>query len=318
LSDANMNRIPLPPPPLPPVFISPPKDEDEYEMYRVQINTHERERAHTRFRLFGVPGLMNIGRITTVVTPNVDKVPASIGEIKSFISREKDDDYTVPPILNDLVNISPVISTTIYSLINDKNKNAKVIYPRLEWNAEFLVNWEWWESKRFGRKQQKTEGYIVILRGRSTTSAPFPFRGGPISLPPPPMNCFSGPQGPPPSQLRDYSIGLPPPPPPPINRSLGPTRPVLNIVECSKRPVKKKHRAERKVVAQVELTQQETENVINDFLATFSTLYEGISVEQRGAALRGIDLAEMDDLVDYDSDDASTWSSGSSSSLLDD
>jgi hypothetical protein len=92
----------------------------------------------------------------------------------------------------------------------------------------------------------------------------------------------------------------------------------LNIVERSKRPIKKKHRAERKAVAQVELTQQETENVINDFLATFSTLYEGISVEQRGAALRGIDLAEMDDLVDYDSDDASSWSSGSSSSLVDD
>jgi hypothetical protein len=300
-----MNRIPLPTPPLPPGFTSPPKGEDEYEMYRVQIKTHERERAHTRFRLFGVPGLINIGRNKTVVNSSVCKVPASIGDIKSFISREKDDDYTVPPILNDLVNISPAISTTIYNLIHDKN--AKMTYPRREWNTEFLVNWEWWESKRLGRKQQKTEGYIVILRGRiPTTSAPFPSRGGPMSLPPPP------------SQLRDYSIGLPPPPPPPINRSLGPPRPVFKIVDCKRRPAKKKQRAERKVVAQVELTQQETENVINDFLATFSTLYEGISVDQRGAALRGIDLEEMDDLVDYDSDDSSSWSSGSGSSLVDD
>jgi hypothetical protein len=302
---ANMNRIPLPTPPLPPSFISPPRGEDEYEMYRVQINTHERERAHTKFRLFGVPGLRNIGRSTTVVASNVDKIPASNGEIKSFINREKDDDYTVPPILNDLVNISPAISGTIYNLINDKN--AKITYPHREWNTEFLVNWEWWESKRFGRKQQKTEGYIVILRGRiPTTSAPFPLRGGPMSLPPPP------------SQLRDYSIGLPPPPPPPINRSLGPPRPAFKIVDCKRRPAKKKHRHERKVVAQVELTQQETENVINDFLATFSTLYEGITVDQRGAALRGIDLEEMDDLVDYDSDDSSSWSSGSGSSLVDD
>ncbi len=136
-----------------------------------------------------------------------------------------------------------------------------------------------------------------------------------MSLPPPRTNYLFGP---PPSQLRDYSIGLPPPPPPAINQSLGPTHPVLNIVECTKRPVKKKQKAKRKVVAQVELTQSETENVVNDFLATFSTLYEGISVEQRGAALRGVDLAEMDDLVDYDSDDSSSWSSGSSSSLVDD
>jgi hypothetical protein len=320
-----MNRIPLPTPPLPPIFISPPRDEDEYEMYRVQINTHERERAHTRFRLFGVPGLMNIGRIKTVVTSNVDKVPASIEEIKSFITREKDNDYTVPPILNDLVNISPVISTTIYNLINNKNGNAKFTYPHREWNTEFLVNWEWWESKRFGRKQQKTEGYIVILRGRiPTISAPFPLRGGPprsTPLPPPPMNYpgslpIAVNPGPPPSQLPDYSLGLPPPPPPPINRPAGPPIPVFNLVDCKKRPVKKRQKAAR--VAQVELTQQETENVINDFLATFSTLYEGISVEQKGAALRGIDLAEINDLFDYDSDDSSSWSSRSSSYLVDD
>lgn len=108
-----MNRIPLAPPPLAPVSVSPPKDKDEYEMYRVQINPHERERAHTKFRLFGVPGLMSIGRSTTVVASNVDKVPASIEEIKSFISCEKNDDYTVPPTLVDLVKISPAVSTTI-------------------------------------------------------------------------------------------------------------------------------------------------------------------------------------------------------------
>ena len=72
------------------------------------------------------------------------------------------------------------------------------------------------------------------------------------------------------------------------------------------------------------LTQQETEKVINDFLATFSTLYDGIAVEERGAALRGIDLKELDALCDYDSDesddsdDSSSYGSGSSRSLVDD
>ena len=71
------------------------------------------------------------------------------------------------------------------------------------------------------------------------------------------------------------------------------------------------------------LTQLEIEKVVNDFLATFSTLYDGIAVEERGAALRDIDLKEMEKLCDYDSDsddsdDSSSSGSGSSRSLVDD
>jgi len=247
-------------------------------MYRVSVNTHEKESAHTRFRLFGIPGLFNLGRIKTDVTTHVDRIPSSISEIKAFMIKEKDDEYTVPPTLNDLVNISPKISTAIYTLINERSRLPQ--YPRRKWNTEFLVNWEWWESKRLGRKQKKTVGYIVILRGKHDVPAP----------------------------------------PPVLN-----TEPI-RIIDCT--PQKKQQQKlpilAGKTTAEVVLTQQETEKVINDFLATFSTLYDGIAVEERGAALRGIDLKELDALCDYDSDesddsdDSSSYGSGSSRSLVDD
>jgi hypothetical protein len=65
---------------------------------------------------------------------------------------------------------------------------------------------------------------------------------------------------------------------------------------------------------QIELTREETERVINDFLASFSTLYDGVTVEDRGAVLRAIKLDEEDD-DGYDSDDSS---SSGSRSLVDD
>jgi hypothetical protein len=263
------------------------RDDDEYEMYRVSVNNHQKERAHTRFRLFGVPGLMNLGRIKTEVVTHVDRIPSSIPDIKAFIMREKDAEYTVPPTLNDLVNISPKISTAIYTLVNDRNSKpgGRPYYWHRNWNAEFLVKWEWWESKRFGRKQEKTEGYIVILRGR---------------LDPP----------------RPLAPGLMPGPPPPRARS-----PVRIIDQSPKLEVRKGKIDYSTVAAELVLTQQETEKVINDFLATFSTLYDGVPVEKRGAPLRGIDLKEVDEMCDYDSDgssDASSWASGSRSSLVDD
>jgi hypothetical protein len=215
-----------------------------------------------------------------------------MAEIQSFIMREMDDEYTVPPTLSDMVNVSPKISTAIYALVNERNQRPA--YPRRQWNTEFLVNWKWWESKRFGREQKKTEGYIVILRGK-------------LHLPPAPVivNLTRGPprsspsprhrRGPPPSEIND----------------------ITNDIDAMK-----KRRSERRVAAHIELTQQETEKVINDFLATFSTLYDGIPVEERGAAMRGIDVEEMDELCDFDSDDdsdvSSSWGSGTTRSLVDD
>jgi len=64
--------------------------------------------------------------------------------------------------------------------------------------------------------------------------------------------------------------------------------------------------------AKFELSQQETENIINDYVASFSTLYDGVPVEERGAALKAIVLPTEDD-SDYGS-----GSSSSSRSLVSD
>lgn len=81
------------------------------------------------------------------------------------------------------------------------------------------------------------------------------------------------------------------------------------------RPRNSTYRAKDKIPgAQIELTQEETEQVINDFLASFSTLYDGIGVEDRGAVLKAITIKVEEENDDgYDSDDSS-----SSRSLIDD
>lgn len=89
---------------------------------------------------------------------------------------------------------------------------------------------------------------------------------------------------------------------------------MVNRRPASSRSSSIESRRGSKAAAKFELSQQETENVINDYLASFSTLYDGVPVEQRGAALKAIVLPTEDD-SDYDSD-ASSSSSGSS--LVDD
>lgn len=279
-----------------PMIIQSPRIEDKYEMFRVSTNVHVKNGSQKVFRIFGIP--LKVDRTEREVISHTDKIPASLDEIKAFILKEKDDENTQPASLNSLVNVSPIISTAIYTLIN--NKNEEMIFPRRTWTTELLVSWEWWEGRRLGRKQKVTDGYIVILRGEV------------------PQRPYARP---PPTQVHRWQRGGPPAmnvPPPPSNWPGGAPGGPPVIVNLSRVPTKqdKKNKKEKKLGAHIELTQQETETVINDFLATFSTLYDGIPVEERGAALKAIDLEDADDLVDYDSDDSS--SSGSSRSLVDD
>ena len=226
--------------------------------------------------------------------------------------KEKDEDYTVPPIFDDMLSLSPKISSAIYALINEKNNT--VVYPCRTWTAEFLENREWWDSKCFGMKLGKSDGYIVVIRGKRTfpvghCPGSYPPPGPPPPGPPPPAHCSSGP--PPPGWSPG---GRPPgPPPPSVQPKVGPPG-------CAKKSVKtkKKTKLERKPLTHIQLTQEETELAINDFLATFSTLYDGIPVEERGDALRGINLNEIPELVEDDSDSSSDLDSGSSTSSSDD
>jgi hypothetical protein len=286
-----------------------PEQEDKYEMYRASTNVHAKKGNQTVYRFLGIP--LKVDRTEKEVVAHMDRIPSTIEEIKAFIEKEKDDENTQPASLKSLVNVSPITSTAIYTLVH--NKNEERTYPRRNWTTELLVPYEWWESKRLGRKIKKTDGYIVILRGE-VTYHPFNPTGHPGGPPPPP-----GARGPYPSGLRGV-CGPPPPPPGDWRSGLGGPPVVVNLTRGppgSRTRTVYSVKKERTSAAQIKLTQQETEKVINDFLATFSTLYDGIPVEERGAALKAIDLEDMGDL-DYDSDDSSSSGSGSSRSLVDD
>ena len=65
------------------------------------------------------------------------------------------------------------------------------------------------------------------------------------------------------------------------------------------------------------LSQKETETVVNDFLATFSSLYDDVPPEERTKVLDAIPLVEEDEFENSD-DLYSESYTGSSDSLVDD
>jgi len=223
------------------------------------------------------------------------------------------------PAIDDCAALPPITCHGIYKYINEKNR-AEYMYT---WSVDRVVRFEPAAppagKSRFWRKQKTNEPsndkFMVILR-RS-------FKPGFGSPPPPPPAWNSA---------RKYCGGPPPPPPPPpgVWRN---GRPVYDVVSTPRRKGKmvnvgrnrrykgrsrsrssSRHRfGDMKKVITIELTQEENEKVLNDFLATFSTIYEGLSMEERGKAMREIVLEAEDS--EYDSD--SSGSSGTCS-LADD
>jgi len=278
-SDKTEQAVPVVEPPVVVVENKPElRDPDIFEMYRASHKIHPLKTKQTTLRLFGIPFKVHRSEADFIIS--LDKVPTTDDDIKAFIEKDKTETGNKDgPILQALVNISPVTSTAIYNLIITKNEERA--YPRRKWSAERVVPYWWWEkpSRRFWKKQKQTTGYIIVLRGEAI----------------------------------HYPYG--PPPPPPGNWPYPGGPPV--IVNLSRRRRVNRSVKERKPAGQIDLTQQETENVINDFLASFSTLYDGVTVEERGAALKAIALPDPDD-SDSESDDSSSTSSGSSRSLVDD
>jgi len=255
-----------------------PKDSDLFEMHRVSNSEIARKGKQTVVRVFGIP--FRVERQETEVVSSLDKVPATQDEIKAFIETMGSRD--LPSSLNALIDHPPGISGAISTLINSKNDTRS--FFRHKWTLQsvtpvFSQKQSFWKKNGFRGKGDGS--YVVILRGEEI----------PRPGPPPPRGPYNGPP-----------YGLP---------SRGPGGPPCIVITSNSRnhPVK-----DKKPAAQIELTQEETEKVINDFLASFTTLYDGISMDEYGAALKAIKLSGEDG--DYDSDDSS--SSCSSRSLVDD
>ena len=247
----------------------------------------------TSCQLFGIPFKIDRGEAEPGLY--LSKVPATQEDIEIFMENNKipglNEAHNHATAFQDLVNLHPSVSTSIYVLINDKNAGNE--WRGYKWSVECLVPMAW-KLPTIGREKaqggqiwkkqhskKRSSGYIIILRGTFFCQPP------PV---PPPPNWPYGPRG--------HQIIL-----------------KENAARRGSRKYSRKEKEEKKPAAHIELTQQETETVINDFLASFSTLYDGIPIEERGAALKAIELPGEDD-SEYDDDDSST--SSDSRSLVDD
>ena len=253
----------------------PYKAPDVYEMHQASIDALEKKSKKTIFRFLGIP--LTINRKETEVICTLNKVPMPHDDIKAFLEKNKDATAKQSAI-ETLMRVPVATNTAVYTYLATKADMR--VYQAHTWTVECVVAApaEKAKHRRFwSRKEIPVTSHIIVLKGEAR------FNGGPYPRPGPPPGW----RAPPiikrrPASSRSSSIGS---------------------------------RRGSKAAAKFELSQQETENVINDYLASFSTLYDGVPVEQRGAALKAIVLPTEDD-SDYDSD-ASSSSSGSGTTVDD-
>ncbi|KAK0117363.1 hypothetical protein ONS96_013194 [Cadophora gregata f. sp. sojae] len=269
---------PGPPPPPAPIVetIVPCKAPDIYEMHHSNIENRERKSNQTVFRFIGIP--LRINRTENEVFGSLSKVPMSQDDIKAFLEKNKDATAKQSAI-ETLMSVPTATSAAVYAYL--ATKADRRTYQSHTWSVDCVVTSPTDKVKSFPfvrKKEKVSTNHIIVLKGEAR------FPGGPFPRPGPPPGWGRG--------------------PPNVNRRPASSR-SSSIVS----------RKRSSVAAKFELSQQETENVINDYLASFSTLYDGVPVEQRGAALKAIVLPTADD-SDSDSDGSS--SSGSTRSLVDD
>ena len=230
-------------------------------MHQASIDALEKKSKKTIFRFLGIP--LTINRKETEVICTLNKVPMPHNDIKAYLEKNKEATAKQSAI-ETLMGVPVATSTAVYTYLATKADMR--IYQAHTWTVECVVAspTEKAKHRRFwSKKQNLATSHIIVLKGEPR------FNGGPCPRP-----------------------GLPP-------GWRGP--PVVNRRPASSRSSSIESRRGSKAAAKFELSQQETENVINDYLASFSTLYDGVPVEQRGAALKAIVLPTEDD-SDYDSD----------------
>lgn len=203
----------------------------------------------------------------------LEEVHATQDEIRDFLDKKKDLISKATPF-EVLMNVAPATTTSIYAYL--AGKTGPTIHQPRTWNVECVVPAvESGPRKFWQKKTDVAESHVVVFRGKYISRPPC---SRPAAFPgPPPPSGFPGRAG--------WRGG------PPI---IMPTRRARSVTSSVS------SRRGRKAVAMFELSQQEAENVINDYVASFSPLYDEIPVELRGAALKAIVLGdedESDDLI---------------------
>ncbi|CAG8949461.1 hypothetical protein HYFRA_00007691 [Hymenoscyphus fraxineus] len=251
-----------------------PENEVIFEMYRAYNGPFKLKRQQSNFRLFGIP-LSKTSQDQHEVAPHLNKVPISQDEIKDFMrDAEAKDPNLKSLVAGKLLGIPIIVNVTIYNMINSKNDTPG--FKRYNWSVECVTTLVDAEKKKPGFWVRNPKMDDIDYRQYAIILRGEENRPQPRAPGPPPLQP-----------------------------------PKITVFGCQKKH--KKYDRATKPVVKIELTQQETENVVNDFLASFSTLYDGILVQDRGAALKGIVLDQED--LDYDSDDSSSYATRS---LIDD
>ena len=253
-----------------------------FEMYKLTYRNSTCQQVQSSWSLFKVP--LKRERTESQSTWHIDRVYTSQDDLKLFIEKERSNNanYEIAK-MDGLLNPPAACSGLLYTLFNNKNNEGR--HRSYHWSLECLVSTtEEKKPRRFRREQSaQPDSYIVVIRGEGGS---FP------TLPP-------GPPGPRPGSRPSYHR------PPPGQK------PIITIRPNLQRFLFAKEYKTRKTLTKISLTQRESEVVINDFLASFSTLYDGIPNEERG-----IELSEIELNSGYDSADSASTSS--SSSLADD
>ncbi|KAL3421247.1 hypothetical protein PVAG01_07692 [Phlyctema vagabunda] len=265
-------------PPSAPSFLPPAKT---YEMWRISEGGRIVKANNKNIRIFGISLPFKVASSEIVDGTLSTKTPLSDEEITQILA-DKDTKLSggdPPRTLDMLSQVSEAAHSIISQLVNDRSKN-----DRYNWTLKDVSGVPeskrpgWWARRRGERPTNRISHatWIVILEGVEKWRPR-----------PPGWRPAAGPPGPPPPR--------------------GPT-----IVYVDPKPNKQKVKSGTKL----KLTQQETENVINDFLASISTLYDDVPIEERATALQSVEIPSGDE---YDSDDDSDGSSSTSSgSVADD
>jgi hypothetical protein len=237
-------------------------------------------------------------------------IAATQEEIKNLTTRIRADptrQKQEPSTLQQLMALSLENATIVSYLILGRINASKYSNPPRTWAIELLTPWSAIsEAHLKGQLDKSLEpGYLIILRS--------PGDGKGLSVPDP---CVD------PSR----------------------EQPILLAIEDKKHHeqhhetefaiVRKKkygrssegpferetaRRATCEEVTNPHLSQEETENAVNNFLATFSALYDDVPPEERTKVLDSVPLAMGRDVDDSDEDeDNSEYESGYSRSLVDD
>jgi hypothetical protein len=244
-----------------------------YETYHLTTNTSDVRTTIKSSTLIGIPLPLQTLDTWTETNHQIAKLPLTQAEIHSFIDSDQCA-ISSEGKMQTLLNLPPEVKVQVSRVIEEKTRwddigrmkewlfhSSTALPPPLI--REENPRFPWLRNKK--KNLQQPHSYIIIL-----------------STPKPPVYAGLARRkllNPPAKYTNLFSVDI-------QNPKRSSLTPIAGADED---------------LSTFKLTREEVENVVNDFLAGVSTLYEGIGVGERGKALR--DLGEDDGVEEEDEDE---------------